>query len=68
MNIATENILQPPENLPIYRILTGLDDTNTNYTFYLAQKLILFRQSCLKKTFNSECYSIFFIIVLTKNN
>ena len=27
MNIATENILQPPENLPIYRILTGLDDT-----------------------------------------
>ena len=26
MNIATENILQPPENLPIYRILTGLDD------------------------------------------
>lgn len=26
MNVATANILQPPENLPIYRILTGLDD------------------------------------------
>ena len=26
MNIATENILQPPENFAIYRILTGPDD------------------------------------------
>ena len=26
MNVATENILQPPENLPIYRILTSPDD------------------------------------------